>query len=369
MTAENEPNKENNSTDSDAAQETKQQPVQGPGEILRKAREAKGLSQREVADELRLRKQIIELLEADDYETFSTPTFIKGYLRAYAKLLDVDEEKLFAAYKAKGYQEVQSTQMQSFSRRKKHQESDNRLMLITYAVIIIVVGLVIWWWQDSGMSSDEPAQSSTVESATQSNNEADVSAVEIDSEPRQPEIEPNTEEAVLESDVSSADTNISINESNFASSNSEQSPEQSSAEENNEQNSEQSASETTVESSVAQTEDASEESTEPASEVTDAAPTAEEAPAQEAVAEDAAVSRLVFEFNQECWVKVDDAEGETQAVGVKAAGYTMAVPGEPPFSITMCKPEAAVITFDGNEIDMSQFRRERVARFTVPMSE
>ena len=35
MTAENEPNKENNSTDSDAAQETKQQPVQGPGEILR----------------------------------------------------------------------------------------------------------------------------------------------------------------------------------------------------------------------------------------------------------------------------------------------------------------------------------------------
>jgi cytoskeleton protein RodZ len=361
MTAENEPNKENNPADSDAAQESQQQPVQGPGDILRQAREAKGLSQREVADELRLRKQIIELLEADDYETFSTPTFIKGYLRAYAKLLDVDEKMLFEAYKAKGYQEVQSTQMQSFSRRKKHQESDNRLMLITYAVIIIVVGLVIWWWQDSGMSSEEPAQSSTVDSQVEET--GDVGAIEISSEPRQPDIEPNTEEAILESEVSSSDTNISTNELG-SENNTEAAPEPSEPEV-------EAQTETNTDAADTRTEQPAEEGTNVDPQTESAVADEEEASTaqDEPVVEEAVASRLIFEFNQECWVKVDDAEGETQAVGVKAAGYTMAVPGEPPFSITMCKPEAATITFDGEDVDMSQFRRERVARFTVPMSE
>lgn len=364
MTAENEPNKENNPADSDAAQESQQQPLQGPGDILRQAREAKGLSQREVADELRLRKQIIELLEADDYETFSTPTFIKGYLRAYAKLLDVDEKMLFEAYKAKGYQEVQSTQMQSFSRRKKHQESDNRLMLITYAVIIIVVGLVIWWWQDSGMSSEEPAQSSTVDSQVEETGE--VGAIEISSEPRQPDIEPNTEEAVLESEVLSSDTNISTNELG-SENNTEAAPEYSEPE-----------VEAQTETNTGSAEASNTRPEQPTEQGDNVEPQGEPAlvdqengtPAQEEPAvEESVASRLIFEFNQECWVKVDDAEGETQAVGVKAAGYTMVVPGEPPFSITMCKPEAATITFDGEDVDMSQFRRERVARFTVPMSE
>lgn len=48
----------------------------------------------------------------------STATFIKGYLRSYAKLLDLDDTELFEAYKARGYKEVESSQMQSFSRRK-----------------------------------------------------------------------------------------------------------------------------------------------------------------------------------------------------------------------------------------------------------
>lgn len=366
MTAENESNKENNSTDADAAQEIEQQPVQGPGEILRQARESKGLSQRDVADELRLRKQIIELLEADDYETFSTPTFIKGYLRAYAKLLDVDDKKLFEAYKAKGYQEVQSTQMQSFSRRKKHQESDNRLMLITYAVIIIVVGLVIWWWQDSGIASDEPVQSSAAESTIESSSETSIRVVEASSEPKQPEIKPNTEEAVLESDVSASDTNISMNETGSEAG----PPEQNVATEIDNRD----EATTTEDAQVAQADRSVEEKTEQTGEVNeqDQQPLNVEESETEALPEatnEEVGSRLVFEFSQECWIKVDDSTGETQAVGVKAAGYTMEVPGEPPFSVTMCKPAAATITFDGNDVDMSDFRRERVARFTVPMSE
>ena len=157
MTADNSSANNNSSADSNneelmSSQEQSRRPIAGPGHILKEAREAKSMTPREAADRLRLRLQVIELIEADDYDTFSTTTFVKGYLRAYAKLLGVDQSKIDEAYKSLNIQEPESTPMQSFSRRVKHQESDNRLMMITWLVVVVVIALVIWWWQDSDLS-------------------------------------------------------------------------------------------------------------------------------------------------------------------------------------------------------------------------
>ncbi|AAV82867.1 RodZ domain-containing protein [Idiomarina loihiensis] len=364
MTAENESTQDNKKPESEAAQETEQKPSKGPGEILREAREAKGLEQREVADQLRLRKQIIELLEADDYSTFSTATFIKGYLRSYAKLLDLDDTELFEAYKARGYKEVESSQMQSFSRRKKHEESDNRLMLITYVVIIIVVALVIWWWQepDLGFSEGETGtQESSEVSPVNTDDEADnVGDIEISNQPTEPQIAPNEDEAILESEVEADDTNVAVE--------SVQEPVSESGENDNENNDESQAANT--DSAANDVNDTQELPTETAEQTDNQAETSVESEAVEPSPQPEAVSAsLVLEFNEECWVKIDDASGETQAVGVKAAGYRMPVPGEAPFSVTLCKPEAVNVSFNGNAFNMDQFRTGRVARFTVPSEE
>lgn len=359
MTAENESTQDNKKPESEAAQETEQKPSKGPGEILREAREAKGLEQREVADQLRLRKQIIELLEADDYSTFSTATFIKGYLRSYAKLLDLDDTELFEAYKARGYKEVESSQMQSFSRRKKHEESDNRLMLITYVVIIIVVALVIWWWQepDLGFSEGETGtQESSEVSPVDTDGEADnVGNIKVSNQPTEPQIEPNEDEAVLESEVEADDTNVAVE--------SVQEPVSERDGNNNENNDESQAGNS--ESQTVNTESAANDVSN-----TQELPTeTESAPVEPSQQSEAVSASLVLEFNEECWVKIDDASGETQAVGVKAAGYRMPVPGEEPFSVTLCKPEAVNVSFNGDAVDMEQFRTGRVARFTVPLEE
>ncbi|MDV6315758.1 RodZ domain-containing protein [Idiomarina sp. HP20-50] len=367
MTAENESTQDNKKPESEAVKETEQKPSKGPGEILKDAREAKGLTQREVADQLRLRKQIIELLEADDYATFSTPTFIKGYLRAYAKLLDLDDTELFEAYRAKGFQEVESSQMQSFSRRTKHQENDNRLMLITYVVIIIVIALVIWWWQEPDIGFNEDTngvQESSESSSVNENDEAgSVGGIEVSSQPMEPQIKPNEEEAVLESEVSSGDTNVAVE--------SVQEPVEGTTEGNAEPENGNLPEEQTV-ASTESNEQPPGESTEqtntaPVESVTETEnqQTAAVPPPQP----EASSPSLVLEFNEECWVKIDDASGETQAVGVKEAGYRMPVPGSAPFSVTLCKPEAVTMSFEGNTVDMSQFRSGRVARFTVPLSE
>ncbi len=60
MTADNQSNDtEENAVDNNdvkASAEQQKEPVKGPGQILKEARERKNLSQREVADRLRLRK-------------------------------------------------------------------------------------------------------------------------------------------------------------------------------------------------------------------------------------------------------------------------------------------------------------------------
>lgn len=357
MTAENESTQENEKTE--PVTESEQPTTKGPGEILQEAREAKGLSQREVADQLRLRKQIIELLETDDYATFSTPTFIKGYLRAYARLLDIDEAALFKAYKAKGFQEVESSQMQSFSRRKTHQKNDSRLMLITYAVIIIVVALVVWWWQEPDLGFDEApaAQESMSEQspeATQSDTNS-LGQIEISNQPVKPQIQPDEEAAILESEVGSEDTNVTVE--------SAQGDASDNLSESRDDAGQLATSEAEPEPSLTESEPVVEEPTTASVDTEATEPeVASEPPA-------AVNSGLIVEFSEECWVKIDDATGETQAVGVKAAGYEMPVPGEAPFSVTLCKPEAATLSFNGNAVDMSQFRNGRVARFTVPLSE
>src|SRR5688572_222435 len=72
--------------------------VEGPGVRLRSAREAKNLTVVEVANQLRLRLQVIESIEKNDYGSRSQQTFVCGYLRAYANLLGLPANEIVAAY-------------------------------------------------------------------------------------------------------------------------------------------------------------------------------------------------------------------------------------------------------------------------------
>lgn len=53
-----------------------------------------GLTVEEVAVSLKLGKDVIVDLEAGDYSRLAGPTFVKGYMRSYARLLNLDEDDL-----------------------------------------------------------------------------------------------------------------------------------------------------------------------------------------------------------------------------------------------------------------------------------
>lgn len=71
------------------------------GERLRELRVEKGLSVAEVASQLYLRADAIEALERNDFEALPTETYVRGYLRNYAQLLEVPAESLLSLYAAK----------------------------------------------------------------------------------------------------------------------------------------------------------------------------------------------------------------------------------------------------------------------------
>lgn len=64
------------------------------GAVLRAAREAKGLPLAEVANVLKLGQRQVEALEQDDWSGLPGTTFVRGFVRNYARMLDIDAAPL-----------------------------------------------------------------------------------------------------------------------------------------------------------------------------------------------------------------------------------------------------------------------------------
>lgn len=70
-----------------------------PGQKLRQARKKSGLTQAEVAERLFLHAGFVEHLEADEFEQLPGPTFVKGYIKSYCRLVGLSPDPIVALYK------------------------------------------------------------------------------------------------------------------------------------------------------------------------------------------------------------------------------------------------------------------------------
>jgi cytoskeleton protein RodZ len=66
----------------------------GPGQLLRAGRLERGLSIEDIARQLRLSVRQVTALEDDDYTKVASGTFLRGFVRNYAKLLQMDAAPL-----------------------------------------------------------------------------------------------------------------------------------------------------------------------------------------------------------------------------------------------------------------------------------
>jgi cytoskeleton protein RodZ len=126
----------------------------GPGQTLRLEREALGVTVREVADTLNLSITVVQALEADDYARLPGTVFARGYIRAYARLLDLDPAPLLERYPSQG----NTSDLHPVSRDVGLAEWIRRrpgLVLSILALIVIVVlgALAKLLWPEDGIES------------------------------------------------------------------------------------------------------------------------------------------------------------------------------------------------------------------------
>ena len=83
------------------------------GVVLREARESAGLSIEQVAEKLHLLQSIVSSLEKDCYDRIRGETFVRGYMRNYARLLGISDDEVVKRYNANrgaaGKPELRST--------------------------------------------------------------------------------------------------------------------------------------------------------------------------------------------------------------------------------------------------------------------
>jgi len=84
---------ENNAVQGDGSDAV---PAASLGKMLCEARERAGLSVADVANQIKFAPRQIEALEADDFQHLPEMTFVRGFVRSYAKILDMDAQPLLA---------------------------------------------------------------------------------------------------------------------------------------------------------------------------------------------------------------------------------------------------------------------------------
>lgn len=88
--------------DAEATPATAAAAAAAPGALLRGLREARGLELEDLAQELNLSRRVLLALEADEYEQLPGPTFVRGYIRSCARQLGADPAPLLAAFETRG---------------------------------------------------------------------------------------------------------------------------------------------------------------------------------------------------------------------------------------------------------------------------
>lgn len=114
-----------------------EQPV-SVGKALREAREQLGLSVNDVANRIKFATRQIEALEADDYAQLPEAAFVRGFVRSYARLLELDPAHLISGLPSShtntsSVHEVKSVEIpmpSTFSSRRSN-------------IILLAAGLVI----------------------------------------------------------------------------------------------------------------------------------------------------------------------------------------------------------------------------------
>lgn len=312
------------------------------GARLSQAREQLGLTHQAVAERLCLKVSTIRQIEDGTTPADLAPTFLRGYIRSYAKLVHVPEDELSSMIGKQAPIKVPKVvSMQGFSLGKSRKKRDGWLMGFTWLVVLVVLGLTCaWWWQNHQAQQKDIATMADQSTAQLNQDNAQGQSIALsngdnaNSAPTESEPSQGTPPADDVTGAVPAQPANSVPMSTSAASNApatqaQQAPVAVSTSQNTAENSLPTADAST--NTNAQTADA-----------------------------------VAMTFKSDCWLQIDDASGKTLFSGMKKGGESLTVKGTAPYKLKIGAPGAVEIQFQGKPVDLSRFvKSSRVARFTL----
>ncbi|MGC3935747.1 RodZ domain-containing protein [Pseudomonas atacamensis] len=320
-----------------------------PGETLRQARESNGWSLAEVALKLNLTVTSLSNLEAGAFDKLPGHTFARGYIRAYAKLLGMDQTVLVQQFDQSTGTDSQGSNVHALGRIEEPvRVSHTILRIVSLLLLIAVIGGGFVWWQDQTSQRTRDLTSLAPEH------------VEVEGADGTTQIHPIDEpedQAVAE--------NQADNSTSLALPQSETSAESTAAE---------SAAPATEPTAPAVAPSAPTPAPVVAAPATPApnvpatpAPTAPvaQAPSAEAAAPVAGEGQVQLQFTGDCWAQVTDGRGKVIFSGLKHKGDSVTVSGKPPLNVRLGVARAAQVSYNGQPVDIAPFTSGETARLKL----
>lgn len=332
------------------------QPRSNPGETLRLAREEKGWQVAEVASQLNLAPHSLAQLEAGQFDRLPGHTFARGYVRAYAKLLGLDQAALVAQFDSYTGTDATGSTVHSLGHVPEPLRLSRTVLRLASAVLLILLLALAWfWWQERperladlgafGLKhiEVESADGTTViHPLDEPEDQAVAEALQPDQQ-APVEIAPSVTGQSPTPDAATADTATAPAPSPVApAGNAPAVPLVS-------------APATPVPVVPAAPAAAA------ALETAPAAPT----PTAEPVSVAAGEGLVQVKFSADCWTQVTDANGRVLVSTVKRKGETLQVAGKAPLDLRLGFARGAQVTFNGEPVSLTAVTSGGTARIKL----
>ncbi|GLZ85815.1 hypothetical protein Pres01_18660 [Metapseudomonas resinovorans] len=346
-----------------------------PGETLRQARVSKDLSLGEVARHLNLTEHAVRQLEAGDFDQLPGHTFARGYVRAYAKFMGMDQAALVAEFDHFTGTDATGSNVHSLGRIEEPVRLSQSVLRVVSFIILVALGAVgFFWWQEHSSRNSEEAASVNMEH------------VEVESADGTTQIHPLDEpedQAVAEAQESQVLAPAQVSPETAAQ------PEQPAAEATAPV---APAGETapvapavpaqtqvpTVAAApsapvvaqpstpaVAPTAPVAAQPEAPAAAAATPAPAAPAAPALAPVVAQQGQGVVRIQFTANCWTQVTDADGKVLVSGLKRTGDSLELAGKAPLEVRLGFARGAQLSYNGQSVDVAPYVRGETARLKL----
>ncbi|MDD1960207.1 MAG: RodZ domain-containing protein [Pseudomonas capeferrum] len=332
-------------------------PGQNPGELLRQAREKRDWSQAEVARKLNLTVSSLNHVETGAFDKLPGHTFARGYIRAYAKLMDLDQAALVEAFDQYTGTHAKGSEVHSLGRIEEPVRlSHNILRGVSLLLLVAVVGGGFVWWQDQGSLRGKDLAKIALEHVEVESADGTTQIHPLD-EPedqavtagQQPESAPLPLEQAAGEQPPAAAEQAPASPAQTPAANATPAP----------------AAQAQVPAAATAPTPAPAAVAPAATAPVAAAPVVAAAEPAAPVAVPAGSAKVAIQFTADCWTQVSDGNGKVLFSAVKRKGDNLELTGKPPFAVRLGFARGAQVSYNGQAVDVAPFTSGETARLKL----